>query len=344
MRQKTLGTLAALGAAAFLTAGATSALAQHKIKYAYGSVSLSYLPIYLAEDLGYMKEEGIEYTNSVIKGGSGPAGAATISGNVNFFVGLLFSASRAVQKNQPLVGFATTLNQYGSTIVLSKEQVDKHKINKQTPIEARLDALKGLRIASFGPNSSSDLLIRYIAKRKGWNADTDLNLVPIGGAPAVAAYGQKRIDAIVHSSPIADLAIARHGGMMIVNLAAGEYKPLENMPYITLVANSNWLEKNKAAAAAFVKAVWRGMDFAHANPAKTKEILRKRFQQVPQETFDATFGASLAATPKTPAITNAMAQAALDFTNAVAKDKLTITPKQLITEEIVGMAAKALKK
>jgi hypothetical protein len=79
----------------------------------------------------------------------GPAAAATISGNIDFFVGLLFSAARAIEQKQPLVGFATTLDQYGSTIVVSREVVDKHKLTEKTPIEQRLDALKGLRIASF---------------------------------------------------------------------------------------------------------------------------------------------------------------------------------------------------
>jgi len=339
--------LAALAAAfAFSAVLPTPAEAQprHKVSYAFGSVSLSFLPVYLAEDLGYLKEEGIEYRTSVIKGGSGPAAAATISGNIDFFVGLLFSAARAIEQKQPLVGFATTLDQYGSTIVVSREVVEKHNLTEKTPIEERLDTLKGLRIASFGPNSSSDLLIRYIAQRKGWNPNTDMQLLPLGGAPALAAFEKKRIDAIVHSSPLADLAVSQHGGMMIVNLAAGEYKPLEGMPYITLVANSNWLAANKPAATAFVKALWRAMDYAHANPDATRDLLRKRFPQVPEETFNASFRASLLATPKTPAINADLAKIAIDFSNAVSKDKLTTPPAAMITDEIVKAAAAALNR
>lgn len=319
---------------------ATSALAQtHKVRYAYGSVSLSYLPVYLAEDLGYMKEAGVEINTSVIKGGSGPAAAATLSGSIDFFVGLLFSAAPAVEKGQPLIGFATTLNQYGSTIVVSREVSEKYKLSKETPIEERLNSLKGLRVASFGPNSSSDLLIRFIAKRKGWNADTEMQLVPIGGAPALAAFEQKRIDALVHSSPIADVAVNKFGGNMIVNLAAGEYAPLADMPYITLVANGNWLARNKEAAAKVTAAVWKAMDHAHAKPEETRNLLRKRFPNIDQETYNASFNSSLIATPKTPAISPEMAKRAIDFYNETSKNKLTITPAQLSTEEIVKLAS-----
>ncbi|MBM3609026.1 MAG: ABC transporter substrate-binding protein, partial [Alphaproteobacteria bacterium] len=277
-------TLAAMAALLLGAAAAAPAFAQqHKARYAYGSVSLSYLPIYLAEDLGYMKEFGVAIDTSVIKGGSGPAAAATLSGSIDFYVGLLFSAAPAVEKGQPLIGFATTLNQYGSTIVVSKEVADKHRLTKATPVEERLNALRGLRVASFGPNSSSDLLVRFIAKRKGWNADTDMQLVPIGGAPALAAFEQKRIDAIVHSSPIADVAVNKFGGNMIVNLAAGEYTPLADMPYITLVANANWLAKNKETAARVTAAIWKAMDYAHSKPEETRAILRKRFPSIDQE-------------------------------------------------------------
>ncbi len=86
--------LYAVVTAVILGSMTTGAAAQtHRVKYAYGSVSLSFLPIYLAEDLGYMKEAGIQADISVIQGGSGPATAAAISGNIDFFVGLLFLSS-----------------------------------------------------------------------------------------------------------------------------------------------------------------------------------------------------------------------------------------------------------
>jgi NitT/TauT family transport system substrate-binding protein len=315
----------------------------HRVKYAYGSVSLSFLPIYLAEDLGYMKEAGIQADISVIQGGSGPATAAAISGNIDFFVGLLFSAAPAIERGQPLIGFATTLNQYGSTIVVSREVSQKFNLTPKTPVSERIKSLKGLRIANLAPNSSSDLLIRYVAKREGWNPDTDLQLVPIGGAPMLAAFEQKRIDALVFSSPLADVAVNKFGGNMIVNLAAGEYEPLANMPYIMLVANSNWLNKNKQAATAVVGAIWKAMDFAHANPQKTKEILRKRFANIDQETFDPSFNSSLVATPKSPEINVEMAARAIEFTNVASREPVKVTPQQIITEEIFKLAAQARK-
>jgi NitT/TauT family transport system substrate-binding protein len=333
-----------LWAAAILSLSVVSASAQpYKLRYAYGSISLSFLPIYLAEDLGYMKAAGVQADVSVIQGGSGPATAATISGNIDFFVGLLFAAAPAIEKGQPLVGFATTLNQYGSTIVVSKEVSEKFKLTQKTPVAERIKTLKGLRIASLAPNSSSDLLIRYVAKREGWNPDTDMQLVPIGGAPMLAAFEQKRIDALVFSSPIADVAVNKFGGNMIVNLAAGEYEPLANMPYIMLVANSNWLAKNKQAATAIVGAIWKGMDYAHANPESAKQILRKRFPNIDQETFDASFNSSLFATPKSPIITLEMAARAIEFTNIASREPLRVTPQQIITEEIFQMALSARK-
>ncbi len=130
---------------------------------------------------------------------------------------------------------------------------------------------------------------------------------------------------------------------MIVNLAAGEYEPLANMPYIMLVANTNWLNKNKQAATAIVARSgerWtlrtpirrrRRKFSASASPTLT----RKRLTPVSTQ-------ASLQR-PKSPEITVEMAAKAIEFTNVASREPVKVTPQQIITEEIFRMAAQARK-
>jgi ABC-type nitrate/sulfonate/bicarbonate transport system substrate-binding protein len=173
-------------------------VAAQTLKYGLATVSLTYAPLYVAEDMGFFKQEGAP-TEGVMLPGSGPAASATIAGNLEFFVGLPQTAALAGDK---LSIFAIVTKEFATDIVVSKEIAAKAKLTPDTPMDKKLDVLKGLRIASWTPGGSSDMLIRYIAAKKGWNADSDMTLMPIGPAPPmIAAVENNRADAYIISAP-----------------------------------------------------------------------------------------------------------------------------------------------
>lgn len=322
---------------------ASSEAAQYHVTYAYGGAGYSYLDMYVAEDMGFLKQEGIEFKTSVV-GGSSTAAAGTIGGSFDFFVAVPVSANQAIEHGRPLIHFAVTMAQYGPSVVVSKEVADKYKLTKNTPLPQRIQALKGLRITSVGPNVGPDLLLRYIAKREGWNPDREMTLLPLGGPPALAAFANQRVDAIAQSSPTADIAIKKYGGFMLLDLNHGDYPPLKDYPGGTLVANTNWLWHNKEAAAAVVRALWHAMEFLHDHPNEAKAVLRKRFKNVDDDTFNAGFEANLVATPRTPEINRQIMQRPIDFANFLNKEPLKTSVDKTFTGEIVKLAAEGMKR
>jgi NitT/TauT family transport system substrate-binding protein len=234
--------------------------------------------------------------------------------------------------------------QYGTSIVVSKEVAEKHRLTPATPAEKRIQVLKGLRITTVGPNAGPDLLLRYIAKREGWDPDKDLTLLPLNGPTAIAALEQKRADAIAQSSPTADIAIKKFGAFLLLDLNHGGYPPLKDYPGGTLVANKDWLANNKPAAVAVVRALWKAMDVLHTRTAEAKSVLRKRFANVDDETFNAGFDANLVATPGTPEINRQIMQRPIDFTNFLDKQPMKTTVDATFTDEIVKLAAEGMKK
>jgi NitT/TauT family transport system substrate-binding protein len=333
----------AVAAVASVLALSGSASAQYHVKYVYGSVGYSYLDMYIAEDMGFLKDEGVDYRTSVVAGSS-PAAAGTISGSFDFTYAVPISVNRVIAQGQPLEHFALAMAQFGSVVVVSKEVAEKYKLTKDTPLEKRIQVLKGLRITTVGPNAGPDLLLRYIAKREGWNPDRDLKLLPLSGPTAIAALEQKRADAIAQSSPTADIAVKKFGGFLLLDMNNGGYPPLKDFPGGTLVANKNWLANNKPAAVAVVRALWRAMDFLHTRTAEAKAVLRKRFANVDDETYNAGFNANLVTTPYSPELNDTIMQRPIDFTNYLDQHPMTMPVGAFYTDEIVKLAAKGLKK
>jgi NitT/TauT family transport system substrate-binding protein len=325
-----------------LTTEGSAQTAKYHVNYVYGSAGYSYLDMYLAEDMGLLADEGVDFKTSVVAGSS-PAAAGTIAGSFDFTYAVPISINRAIDQGQPLVHFALAMAQFGSVVVVSKEVAGKYNLGPDTPVENRVQALKGLRITTVGPNSGPDLMARFIAKREGWDPDRDLTLLPLSGPTAIAAFEQKRADAIIQSSPTADIAVSKLGGFKLLDINNGGYPPLKDLPGGSLVANKNWLANNKAAAVAVVRALWRAMDVLYTRTAEAKKVLRKRFANVDDETYSAGFDSNLVTTPRTPELTAAIMQKPIDFTNYLDKEPMKMPVSAFFTDEIVKLAAEGLK-
>jgi NitT/TauT family transport system substrate-binding protein len=323
-----------------LIAGAAQAQT-HKLRYGIASISFTYAPFYVAEDAGFFKQEGVELDMIQVQGSS-PAAAATLAGSMQFFIGIPQTAARPIAKGEKLAIFANVSNEYGSNIVVSKEWAEKHKLTAAMPIEQRLDAMKGLKIAAWTPGSSSDLFVRYIAAKKKWNAEKDLTILPIGGsAPMLASMEQKRVDAFALSSPTADQAVQKFGAFILYNGAKGEWEPLRGTPYITLIGNTDWLDKNQAAAAALYRGLQKAMTYMKEKPAETKAIVRKRLAAFDEAAFEAGYAASLSTVPSTPRLTMKGAEQIKEFLETLDGGKpLGIPAAKLIDERVAALAEK----
>jgi NitT/TauT family transport system substrate-binding protein len=275
------------------------AAAQTKLKYGLATVSLTYAPLYIAEDMGFFRDEGVP-TEGVMLPGSGPAASATIAGNLDFFVGLPQTAALAGDK---LSVFAIVTKEFATDIVVSKDVAARAKLSSESPVDKRLDVLKGLRIASWTPGGSSDMLIRYIAAKKGWNADADLTLLPIGPAPPmVAALENNRSDAYIISAPASLQGVERLGAFLLYSGAKGEWGPLQGQPYMCLIGNRDWLAKNKQPAAAVFRGLVRALAFIESNPAEAKALLRKRLNTVDDAAFELAYKDLGQLVPKSPQV------------------------------------------
>lgn len=334
--------IAACAASTLMLAAAGEAVAQ-KVKYGIASIAFTYAPFYIAEDAGLFKKHGVELDMIQVQGSS-PAAAATIAGSMQFFIGIPQTAARPIAKGERLVIFANVTKEYGSNIVVSKEWAAKHKLTAAMPIEQRLDAIKGLKIAAWTPGSSSDLFVRYIVAKKGWNAEKDLTILPIGGsAPMLAAMEQKRVDAFALSSPTADQAVQKFGAFILYQGAKGEWPPLRNSPYITLIGNTDWLATpaGKKTAVALYRGLADAMKFMKDKPAETKAMLRKRLANFNEDAFEAGYAASLPTVPATPRLTIEGAEQVKEFLEVLDGGKPLGIPASKLIDTTIGTAAEA---
>ncbi len=308
---------------------------QLKIKLAFPSEGFLYVPLYVAQSQGYFAEEGLDVEVIVFQKGGAAALTAVLGDDADVYVGLPAVAVRARSKGQKVQAFAAVQTQFGSTVVIGGQAAASAGLSSESPIDQRVRALQGLKIGVTGPGSTTDMLVRYLAKNAGLNADKDLTIMPIGGAPnMLAAFSQGSIDGFSLSPPTVTTA-QKSGGYVLMDLAKGEYEPLNGFLFTAMIAREDWLVRNQQAAEKLVRALWRAEQLVASRPAEAKESVRSYFAHTDPAIFDAAWSASLPSYPSTPRIDLAGVEKNISFMNAVESDPVSMDAGSVFTNAVV---------
>lgn len=242
---------AGLAAAALPTFGRAQGLEKTKVTISVGGKNLFYyLPLTIAEQLGYFKDEGLDVTIVDFAGGS-RALQAVVGGSADVVSGAFEHTISMQLKGQPMRAFA--LQGAAPQIVLG--------INPKTlPNYRSVADLKGKKIGVTAPGSSTNIVANFVLGKAGLKP-SDVSFVGVGaGNGAVAAMRAGQIDAISNLDPVITL-LARSGDLKIISdtrrLDEAEKVFGGPMPAACLYAPQPFLDKNPHTAQALANAIVR---------------------------------------------------------------------------------------
>jgi NitT/TauT family transport system substrate-binding protein len=157
-----------------------------------GQTQFIYLPLTLADRLGYFKDEGLTVNISDLRGGS-EALAAMMGGSVDMVTGFYEHTIRARAQGKRLVMVALFDRYPGLVLMVGKEHAGQvHSIKD----------LIGKPVGVTAPGSSTDQLVKYILRQN--NLDPQAIPVVTGGiSTMLAALEQDRVWAGVTVDPLA---------------------------------------------------------------------------------------------------------------------------------------------
>lgn len=183
---------AAAAAAAVIVAPAVLA-APRKVRIAVGGKALYYyLPISIAERLGYFKDEGIDVEIIDFQGGSKSL-QAVVGGSADVVSGAFEHTISMQTRGQRMRAFV--LQGRAPQVVFAVN-------NKTMPGYKTLSDLKGKKIGVTAPGSSSQVLANFVLARAGIKP-SDVSFVGVGASSAaVAAIRSGQIDAFTNLDPV----------------------------------------------------------------------------------------------------------------------------------------------
>jgi NitT/TauT family transport system substrate-binding protein len=221
-----------------------------------GRTIFSYLPLTLAERLGYFKDVGLAVKFNDFQGGSKSI-EALVGGSVDFVAGAYENTLFLQAKGIDLKAVTLLTDRFGLVLGLNKENAAKYRSPQD---------LKGLKIGVTAPGSAVANALEIILA-KGGLTPKDVSIIGVGaGAGAIAAMKSGQIDGIVFSDP-AITSLQEEG--LLVPIVDSRLEEGQSFLYGGPNANSSvlttaqYVRDHPQTVQAFVNAMVRTMKWLH---------------------------------------------------------------------------------
>lgn len=247
-RRQVLIAAGALAAPALLRA---QSLEKPKATIAVGGKNLLYyLPLTVAEQLGYFKDEGLDISIVDFAGGA-RALQAVVGGSADVVSGAFEHTVNMQSKGQSMRAFV--LQGLAPQIVLG--------INPKTMPDFKTVAdLKGKKIGVTAPGSSTNVMVNFLLAKAGLKPG-DVSIIGVGASQgAVAAMTSGQIDAISNLDPV--ITLLQRGGNLKIASDTRDPREAERvfggpMPAACLYAPQPFIDRHPNTVQAMTNAIVR---------------------------------------------------------------------------------------
>ncbi len=336
-----LRSVAAVAAALLLAAAAQAQAPERKdVKLGVGGAnSLYYLPLALADKLGFFKEQGLNVEINDFKGGSQSLNAL-VAGSADVVTGAYEHTLRMQVKGQPIVAVIELGRYPGISLAVKKDRADKIR----TPAD-----LKGAKVGVTAPGSSTNMIVQYLMVKAGLKPD-DASFIGVGAGPsAVAAMRKGEIDAISNIDPM--IAMLEAAGDVVImaetRTTEGTSKVLGGpMSAGVLYTRKDFIDKNPNTVQALVNAFYKTLRWLDkASPEQVADNVPKEYWLGDKALYMAAVKASLQIYSRDGLVSTDSQQRSIDFLKQFDKEiaAATIDAAKTWDDRFVKKAAVSVK-
>jgi NitT/TauT family transport system substrate-binding protein len=245
--------LASIVLAAFAHTATAGTVEVPKLTIAVGGKNLFYyLPLTIADRLGYFRDEGLEVTIADFPGGA-KALQSLMGGSADIVSGSYEHTINMQAKGQNIRAVVVQGRYAGIVLGLSKDKAAQYHSPKD---------LKGLKIGVTAPGSSTNLFVNALLAKEGLKPDA-VSIIGVGSTSgAIAAMQKQQIDAIANLDPVINMLEV--GGDIVTKV---DTRTIEGQKYVygidfaagVIYSREDFIQKNPATMQAVTNAMVRAL-------------------------------------------------------------------------------------
>jgi NitT/TauT family transport system substrate-binding protein len=278
------------GLAGALSLPSRSALAFEKDRIALGvggKSVLYYLPLTVAERLGYFRDEGLTVDTADLAGGAKVL-QALLGGSTNVGVSSYDTTIRMQAKGQDVRAVIELGRFPGIALAVKKDKV--------AAIRTFAD-LTSLKIGVSGPGSLTHIVVQYLVAKAGGDPKRVIAIGVGTGASAVAGIEQGELDAMCNAEPIISKLEADGAVTVIADMRteAGTRAVFGTPnPAAAVYFKQDYLARNHDVVQALVNAFYRSLRWlAQASPKAVVDLVPSSYHLGDKELYARAVAASL---------------------------------------------------
>ena len=216
----------------------------------------NHVGLYVAKNLGYYAEEGLEVT--FIQPGTTGCSADVSTGVGQFGIDFQEQMIYNEQSSVNVTAVAAVI-QHNTSGILAKGKIDS------------LAALNGKKYASWGLQGE-EAIVRYFLQEEGADINT-VTFIPNTVENIVAEFTNTSGADCLWSYLGWDVTKLNTEGIANTFFRMSDYIPALDYYTPVIIANNDYLKDNAEYARKFIKATARGYEYAIANPREAADIL-----------------------------------------------------------------------
>lgn len=229
--------------------------------------SIFYAPQYVAIELGYFEEEGIqlELTNGA---GADKTMTALLSGEAD--IGFMGSEASIYIYNEGNADYAVNFAQL-------TQRAGNFLVGRNAEPNFQWSNLKGKTVLGGRAGGMPQMVLEYILKKNGIDPAKDLTIIQnISFGLTAQAFVAGTEDYTVEFEPGATSLEQQGDGFVVASLGVDSGK----VPYTAYSARKSYLEKNEDLIQSFVNALQRGMDYVNSHtPKEIATVIKPQFAE-----------------------------------------------------------------
>ncbi|HEY1505926.1 MAG TPA: ABC transporter substrate-binding protein [Stellaceae bacterium] len=299
---------------------------------------------WVAQDAGIYKDVGLDVTEQIVQGVG--ATNAVISGSMDFANSSGSTLSRAVARNQPIIGIATTYDRSGFWIIVNTKIAEERHFDPKASLAERAKVLKGLRFTVGGLLTLPHAYLNAIAKIGGLDPQTDIVAAAISLPDTLPAMAAGAIDGASVGPPVVQQAVASGAAVVVADGTTGD--PIDppwlgRIDSIVVIAKKDTCATRRSVCVKMGQALTKAAAFIHDRPKETAAIMGKRLKFADPRILEEMYQVTRDSTPLSPAV-SAKGLEAADQLNVYAgfmpADQKLTSYEALFDNEFVGGVTK----
>ena len=276
-RRHFLGTAAAaLAAAKFAPAQAQAAA---KVTLVQSGPALAFAGLYVATNQKLWAKNGIDPTVKRVTGGPLALTALT-AGETEFATLASSDVAIAAERGLPVISVAAVTTALVLGIGASNKWMAAKGITPQSPLDAKVKALKGARVGVATVGGGPVQYARYLLQAHGLDPKTDAQFLPVGQtATRIAALREDRTDVFIGAPPEAEIVEQDGYGAMFINLAT-EVPLFRDYAFTVIITSKDYIAKSEDTVRRFVRTLAAANRLIHSDFAGAVAAMQAEHQQV----------------------------------------------------------------